>query len=816
MTMIRRRIEIHGTVQGVGFRPWVYRLAHKDHVRGCVRNDDAGVTIEAWGESADLDAFCRHLEVPPAAARIRDIQVCRSTSEPGLEESVPETFAIVPSRPGSGDARLSIPPDLATCDACLREVFDPGDRRYRYPFTNCTHCGPRFTLATGTPYDRPMTTMASFSLCPECGREYSDPQDRRFHAQPNACPVCGPQLWLEAGGAEQTQDCEGLHPLRAVARRLLDGQIVAVKGLGGFHLACLADSEPAVSRLRRRKRRAHKPFAVMVRDLDQAHRYAHIGFEEEALLQSVERPVVLLRRRRRTKGCDIDLPLAESVAPGLDQIGLLLPYTPLHHLLLDDVGRPLVMTSGNLSDEPIAYLNDDACHRLGPLADAFLLHDRPIARPCDDSVARVVAGTPTVFRRSRGFTPRPIEVPHPFPVPVLACGAHLKNAICLGVGDAAWFGPHVGDLETPEAAAFLEASVREMEGLLGVVPELVVHDLHPDYESTRFARKHAAEVGARTLEVQHHHAHVLSVMAEHGLTPDDGPVLGVAFDGTGLGSDGTSWGGEILLVGGRSGAHDAKPAGFRRLATLRPLRLAGGERAVREPWRLALALLDDAFDGTPPLEDLELFCSQSAGDVRTLRRLMERGVNAPWAHGAGRYFDAVGALLTARPSASYEGHLAMQLESLAGGAAARESDRTDAGRPFHVHLSESDESVTAPAIGGPLEIDLRPALRSLVDGLLCDVAPSILAARFHRTLAHGVALALARILEVDGALRRARPAVALTGGCFQNDLFTQCLEDSLTKDVASLGVSRVLRHREVPPGDGGLSLGQLMATFDAL
>ena len=399
-----RQIEISGTVQGVGFRPWVYRLAHQDHIRGSVCNDAGGVTIDAWGESADLDDFCRHLKAPPAAARVQRIRVHDTrVSDNSPEESAPATFDIVPSVEGRG-VRLSIPPDLATCDDCLREIGDPADRRYRYPFTNCTHCGPRFTLTTGAPYDRAQTTMASFQMCSDCAREYSDPLDRRFHAQPNACPICGPQLWLEA--MTPCVDCEGLHPLRAVAHRLLAGEIVAIKGLGGFHLACLADSEPAVSRLRRRKRRAHKPFAVMVANLDEARRYAHVVDAEARLLESVERPIVLLRRRR-----DAATPLAECVAPGLEQVGLFLPYTPLHHLLMDDVRRPLVLTSGNLKGEPIAYLNDEAHHRLGPLADAFLMHDRPIARPCDDSVARVVAGEPTVFRRSRGFVPRPIRCP---------------------------------------------------------------------------------------------------------------------------------------------------------------------------------------------------------------------------------------------------------------------------------------------------------------------------------------------------------------------------------------------------------------------
>ncbi|HUL77282.1 MAG TPA: carbamoyltransferase HypF, partial [Vicinamibacteria bacterium] len=553
-----KRIQVRGTVQGVGFRPWIYRLAHEEGLSGRVRNDARGVTIEAFGHPEALAAFLRRIgtEAPPAA-RVREVE----------EESIPaETvpgFAILPSE-GEGGRRVSIPPDLATCPECLREVRDPGDRRHLYPFTNCTHCGPRFTIACDVPYDRPATTMARFPMCADCRREYEDPLDRRFHAQPVACPACGPVLALaDATGPVAAKG----DALVVAAAELVRGRIVAVKGLGGYHLACDATSSEAVRRLRERKKRDEKPFAVMVADLPAARALAHVAPAEERLLDSVERPIVLVRQRSGSG-------LAREVAPGNPLVGLILAYTPLHHLLLEAVGRPLVMTSGNLSEEPMAAKDDEAFGRLAGIADLFLAHDREIENRCDDSVARVIAARPTVLRRSRGYVPRPIRLRRPVRRPVLACGAHLKNTFCLARGDEAWLGPHIGDLDNLEATRAFEEQVERLQRFLGVRPEVIAHDRHPDYASTRYAlaRPEAAKVA-----VQHHHAHVASALGEHGL---EGPVLGVAWDGTGYGTDGTAWGGELLLV--REGS-------FERLATLRPLRLAGSDEAIRQVWRIALA-----------------------------------------------------------------------------------------------------------------------------------------------------------------------------------------------------------------------------------
>ena len=791
-----RRIVIRGTVQGVGMRPFVFRLARAAGVRGRVRNDARGVTIEAFGAAAELDAFQARLEAErPAAARFDQVEV-----EPLPPEPV-DGFEIVESQgtAASPELRVSIPADLATCPDCLRELSDPSDRRHRYPFTNCTSCGPRFTIARGVPYDRALTTMAPFALCPDCRREYETPTDRRFHAEPNACPVCGPHLTLLAAGehplpdppplrgrGEEVQSGKEVAPspshgegrggaapgrasrilaerdeaLRLAGRALAEGKILAVKGLGGFHLACDATREAAVAALRARKRREEKPFAVMVADLAGAERLAVLGDPERALLASVERPIVLVPRREPTS-------LAPAVAPDTPLVGLLLPYSPLHHLLLAEAGRPLVMTSGNLSEEPIAYRNEEAIGRLGALCDLFLVHDREIEARCDDSVARVVAGRPLVMRRSRGYVPRPVPAPVRFERPVLACGAQLKNTFCIGLGDAAWLGPHVGDLENLETTESFESSVARLERFLETRPALLAHDLHPQYLSTAYALRRAEELGVPALAVQHHHAHVAAAMAEHGLP---GPVLGLAWDGTGHGPDGASWGGELLL---------AEYASFERLATLRPLRLAGGDVAVRHPWRVALAALDDAFEGAPPLEALALFRAVPPAELEVVRRMIASGFNSPPAHGAGRWFDAAGALVLARPHARHEGQVAMALEGAA--------DASERGRyPFVL-----DESRT------PWELDLRPAVRALVEDLLAGAAPGAIAARFHETLAAAAAALVRRAAAQRGPL----PVVA-SGGCFQNARLAERLLAGLGPDFA------VYLHQRIPPGDGGIALGQ--------
>lgn len=748
--MLGRRIEIHGTVQGVGFRPWVYRLAREEGVGGRVRNDAAGVEIEAFGSAGALDSFVHRLRTsPPPAAVIRKI---RCAAIPAEETA---GFAIVPSARGEGGRKVSIPPDLATCPECEREIFDPRDRRYRYPFTNCTNCGPRFTIARGIPYDRAATTMAEFAMCPRCRSEYERVEDRRFHAQPNACPVCGPKVWAMSPEGVRF---EGEDPFLVAARTLWAGRIVAVKGIGGFHLACDATSSFAVGRLRERKRRDAKPFAVMVRDLEEAELIAETGAIERALLASAERPIVLVPRRPEDG-------LAPEVAPENPLVGLLLPYTPLHHLLLAEAGRPLVMTSGNFSEEPIVRDNEEALDRLGTIADLFLLHDREIESRCDDSVARVIAGAPAVLRRSRGWVPRPIPLARPVERPVLACGAHLKNAVCLAAGDAAYFGPHVGDLESAKTFASYRDSIERLQRLVGVRPEVIAYDLHPDYLSTRYAleRPEAVKVG-----VQHHHAHVASAMAEHGLA---GPVLGVAFDGTGFGTDGTAWGGEFLI---------ADLAGFERIATFRPIALAGGDLAIREVWRLALAALDDAFEGHPPLEDLPFFndLGPDGRAVSVVRRMIAANLNSPRARGVGRWFDAVGSLALGRAVSRYEGEVAM-LWNLA--ADARERRRY----PYEIDLSRT-----------PWEIDPRPMVRAVVADLSAGCAVPGISAKFHNTLASMTA-------EVVRSVRGDLP-VALTGGCFQNALLAERI-------VESLADRKVYLHSAVPPGDGGLALGQAVA-----
>src|SRR5512137_2583785 len=571
-----RRIRITGTVQGVGMRPFVWRVARDCGIRGRVRNDAAGVTVEAFGSSAALDLLEARLrrDGPPSA------RISTFTVEPIPDEAA-EAFTIEESE-GADQRRVSIPPDLTTCPACLREVADPADRRFRYPFTNCTDCGPRFTIVRDVPYDRAATTMAVFRMCADCEREYRDPADRRFHAEPNACPACGPRVSLRDPGGAPVASAD---PVAEAGRALAAGRVVAVKGIGGYHLACDATSAEAVATLRARKRRDEKPLAVMVADLDAAARLADLSGPERALLASPERPVVLLRRREGAG-------LAPGIAPDAPTLGLLLPYAPLHHLLLAAAGRPLVMTSGNLSDEPIAYRDEDALRRLGGIADLFLVHDREIEARADDSVARVVAGRAVVLRRARGFVPRAVPVTRPFPRPLLACGAHLKNVFCLAARSEATLGPHVGDLENLEVLRSFEESEARLERSLRIRPDVIAHDLHPAYLSTRYALERSRREGIPAVAVQHHHAHAAAAMAEHAL---DGPVLALTWDGTGLGTDGAAWGGELLL---------ARYGGFERLATFRPIPLAGGDRAVREPWRLALVALDQAYEARAPDEAL--------------------------------------------------------------------------------------------------------------------------------------------------------------------------------------------------------------------
>ena len=743
-----RHIEIRGIVQGVGFRPWVYQLAHRDGIAGRVCNDSRGVLIDAFGPAEALDRFIDALSADsPPAARVRELEWAAIPVEQ-IDE-----FTIVPSEP-SATKRVTIPPDLATCDNCLGEIFDPSDRRHLYPFTNCTNCGPRYSIVRGIPYDRDKTTMASFEMCDDCRREYEDPLDRRFHAQPNACPMCGPRLTASSPDGREISTYD---PLQFAARAIRAQLIVAVKGLGGFHLACDATSSIAVARLRERKHRETKPLAVMARDLEDAERLGIFTDTERNLLTSVERPIVLVRHQPQTT-------LAPEVTGDNPLIGLFLPYTPLHHILLRECGRPLVMTSGNIAEEPMITRNDEALGQLGDIADLFLLHDREIETRVDDSVVRVIDAQPTLFRRARGYVPRGIEVAKSFAEPVLACGAHLKNTFCIGIGNAAFLGPHIGDLETVDTLRAYEAAIAQMKQFVGVDPKVVAHDLHPQYFSTLYA---LAQDGVRTIGVQHHHAHIAAVMAEHRLT---GPVVGIAYDGTGYGTDNTSWGAEIMI---------ADEAQYRRFATFRAVPLAGGDQAIRQVWRIALALLDEAFEGEPPLHAIPLFRDMPRRGIDAVRSMVARGLNSPLARGAGRYFDAIGAVILGMPDSRYEGEVAFQLNMAA--------DPNERGvYPVVVHDGVS-----------PWEVDLRPVMKAAVEDLMAGRPATTISARFHNTLA----AVTSEIARAAIATARGVPVV-LGGGCFQNARLAEDIINALRPRT------RVYMSHDVPPGDGGLALGQ--------
>lgn len=733
MSRVARRIHVVGVVQGVGFRPFVYRLAVARGLAGSVANDGSGLHIEVEGTAANIYRFVRALrrDAPPLA-RIDAL------TEESLEPANRTDFCIVASAAHGGIPAL-VPPDTATCDACLREMRDPNDRRYRYPFINCTDCGPRFTIATAVPYDRERTTMAAFPMCAACRGEYEDPASRRFHSEAIACAACGPRLTLVAGGSEMSGD----EAITAAARLLSEGSIVAIKGVGGFHLAADAANEEAVARLRARKDRPHRPLALMARDLATVERIAVVDDAARALLTSREAPIVLLPKR--------DGAMPEHVAPALAHLGVMLPYTPLHHLLLADGPPLLVMTSANPASEPIVISNDIA---RATLADAFLVHDREIAARADDSLVTLQRGRPQLVRRARGHVPSRFRLPASAP-PILAVGAEMKNTICATRGVTAWLSQHIGDVSQLATLSAFEEAIRSASRALGVVPHSVAHDLHPDYRSTRWA----LHSGLPRVPVQHHHAHIASCMAEH---EEAGPVVGIAFDGTGCGPSGELWGGEVMV---------ARYDSFERVAHLRPIALAGGETAIREPWRLALAALLDAGE---PLDLLERI-----GERRErVAPLLAKPAFAPRTTSAGRWFDAVAALCGIRDEITYDGQAAIELEACAG------SD----GEPFAFELSAADAA---------LEIDLRPTVREIAAALRQQVARSGIAARFHATLAVAVRDVLRR-------LGNSVPAtVALSGGCFQNHILTARLAELLERDGR-----RVLLHARVPPNDGGISLGQ--------
>jgi hydrogenase maturation protein HypF len=734
----RVRARVDGIVQGVGFRPYVHRLTRELGLGGFVRNDEHGVVLEVEGAPEAVAAFFERLprDAPPLARieRVEPVDVLPRGDR---------AFAIRASA-ALGAARAQVAPDVATCPDCLRELRDPADRRYRYPFVNCTNCGPRFTIVRGVPYDRARTTMAGFAMCGACRAEYEDPADRRFHAQPNACPVCGPRLRLEGAAGE---------PLAVVADALRAGAIVAVKGLGGFHLACRAGDERAVATLRARKHREDKPFALMAAGLAEARELVALEEEAAALLCGPERPIVLAPRLDGA-------PVAEAVAPGARELGVMLPYSPLHHLLIGDAGCPLVMTSGNVSDEPIAYEDGDALLRLASIADVFLLHDRPIHTRTDDSVLRVVRGCGQMLRRSRGHVPAALDLGVDAPVPVLGCGAELKSTFCLARGRRAWVGHHVGDLRNEATWRSFTEGVAHFERLFAVAPRVVAHDLHPDYLSTRYAleRDELMPVG-----VQHHHAHLAACLAEHGVAA---PAVGAIFDGVGWGLDGTAWGGELL-------AGDL--GGFERLGHLWPASLPGGDRAAREPWRMACAWLVAAGEAEPPVPGA-LRDRVDPARWRAIASMARSGDAAPPTTSAGRLFDAVAALCGLRVQNRYEGQAAIELE-----AAAWRDERS---------------AYELPTVGG--DLDARVLVRAVRDDLAAGAPAGAVAARFHRGLARVTADWCAA-----AAGERGCEVVVLSGGVFQNAL----LLEATAARLEALGL-RVLTPEALPPNDGGIAYGQ--------
>ncbi|HJV66928.1 MAG TPA: carbamoyltransferase HypF [Geomonas sp.] len=753
----RAAIEVTGIVQGVGFRPFVYRLAQRLGLCGWVRNTGRGVDIEVEGDPESVRLFPVALkeEAPPLA-------LISSLSVASLAPSGEEGFAIFESA-GSA-AGGEVPPDCEVCDDCLAELLDPTNRRYHYPFINCTNCGPRYSIITGIPYDRPVTTMAPFEMCPDCLREYHDPGHRRFHAQPNACPVCGPRLRLCGGGGRELPG-DALSLTRAALR---SGQIVAIKGVGGFHLAVDACNEAAVARLRERKQRDEKPFALLVPDLDAVRRIAHCGETEARLLIGTERPVVLLPKLDDLLGappCEGGHPVSPLVAPNNHWLGVMLPSNPLQHLLFLDQPGPLVMTSGNLSGEPIVYSEEEAFSRLSGIADLFLTHNREIRTRSDDSVIRVFRGEPLFLRRSRGYVPRAVKLPAEIPA-VLALGGELKNAFCLTRGDRAFMSQHIGDLANTETVASLEENVGHLEHLLEIEPRLVAHDLHPDYLSTAVAQR----IQLPRLAVQHHHAHLASCMAENGL---DGEMIGVIFDGTGYGLDGAIWGGEFLVGGYR---------GFRRRGHLRYLRLPGGDAAVKEPYRMAIAALHGVFGSELFGQGLSVTELVEPAQRGILLKMIERGINSPLTSSCGRLFDAVAALIGVRTQVNYEGQAAMELEALAERGHARE--------PYPYLIQEGD----------PLQVDFLSTVAAICEDIARGRDVSGMAAAFHLALADAVVEVCSRLRSESGLER-----VALSGGVFQNRLFTETVADKL--EVAGF---EVFCHRLVPPNDGGLALGQAM------
>ncbi len=757
----RIRVEVYGIVQGVGFRPFVYQLARENGLKGWVRNTSGSVEIEIEGEEEALECFLFRLKSQaPPVARIEKVEV-RRCPVVGYQD-----FEIKLSQAQPGKYQL-VSPDIATCPACFEETLDPEDRRYHYPFTNCTNCGPRFTIIKDIPYDRPLTTMHSFKMCPLCQQEYDDPRDRRFHAQPNACPACGPSLELVD---RKGRPLAGGDILAIAGRLLREGNILAVKGLGGFLLACDATSGRAVGLLRQRKRRPAKPLAVMSATLEEAEKHCYISPDEKELLLSPQSPIVLLRWRE-------DSGLSPLVAPGLKYQGVMLAYTSLHHLLLRETGLPLVMTSGNLSEEPIVKDNDDALDRLGGIADYFLMHNRDIYARYDDSVTMVVAGKSRLIRRARGYAPNPVHLPFKSKQ-VLACGAELKNTFCLARDEHAFLSQHIADMENLESLDYFEATIKLYQRLFRIEPEIIARDLHPDYLSTRYATELAqANPRLKLCPVQHHHAHIVSCLAENGIQE---PAIGVAFDGTGYGSDGHIWGGEFLLA-------DFK--GFERMAHFEYVPLAGGEAAIERPYRMAISYLYSLLGESLLWDSLPLVEGVDELELELIRWQIERGFNSPMTSSCGRLFDAVSALIGIRGIIDYEAQAAIELEMAATDAGLNNK----IGYPFDVIEA-----------GGVSIVQFAETFQSIIRDMRQAVSRPEIAFKFHNTVSQVVVCVCRIIAEKTGVSR-----VALSGGVFQNRLLLGLCLAAL--DAAGF---KVISHSQVPTNDGGVSLGQaVIANF---
>ena len=744
------KIDIRGIVQGVGFRPFVYNLARQYGLFGFVRNDASGVSIEVEGEKSRIEKFVARIktESPPLAAlfKIKSYDI----------EPVGYDDFIIRDSDEHEEKFVPISPDISTCRDCLAELFDPTDRRYRYPFINCTNCGPRFTIVKDIPYDRKYTTMAPFKMCGMCQREYNNPRDRRFHAQPNACPKCGPSLTLLN---DKLEKIDAPDVISEVCDLLKDGKIIAIKGLGGYHLACDALNPDAVFRLRSRKHREYKPFAVMVRDIETAKRLCYVNKDEEKLLKTTIRPVVLLRKRP-------DCPVAEDVAPHQKYHGIMLPYTPLHHLIAAESGLVLVMTSGNVSSEPIVYQNNEAFERLKNIADFYCIHNREIHIRTDDSVSRIWRGNETVLRRARGFAPFPLLLNFNFKERILACGAELKNSFCLARDNFVFMSHHIGDLENLETLTSFEEGIEHFKRIFNIEPTLIAYDLHPEYLATKYALslQNTPKIG-----VQHHHAHIVSCMIDNEI---DGEVIGVSFDGTGYGTDGKIWGGEFLIC---------DYGGFERVGHLEYTPLPGGEKAIKEPWRMAASILYKIYNNNMLDLDIDFVKALDRNKWATIKKMIDKGINSPMTSSSGRLFDAVSALVGIRKEIYYEGQAAIELEMAADGETGE--------YPFDLREIEDKTLIL-----------IEPIFRGIVSDLERRVEVESISSKFHNTMAKIILNMCIKIRKTSGLNR-----VALSGGVFQNSLLLENTYVLLDKNNF-----KVFTQHRVPPNDGGIALGQVV------